>query len=88
MNSSFIDEYEIKEQYGAKWLKLVYHNCANNVFFTRENVFYITNNNQIYSILKLLNYVDKYENDKYEFLLEYPELGYIYNRWRQKSNKI
>ena len=78
---TFSFSFIIKESYGAKWLKIFYHNSTGGKYF--KNISHTLNSNslQLYSILDKLNQnfsIDGY----YEFLLEYP--GYVgYNRWKQ-----
>ena len=78
-----IGKYEFKDFEERQWLKIFYHNCSNGDFFTPSHVMNVNIENK-FSILYALN--DKMKiDDKYEFLLEYPELK-KYNHWRQSQN--
>ena len=81
--SDLIGDYEFKSFDGVYWLKIFYHNCQNGQFFTKTDVYNITTEDK-YSILYILdkNFTIR---DKFEFLLEYPELG-KFNHWRQKNS--
>ena len=84
--TQFVDNYIVKEDYCAKWLRILYHNTANNEYFNDSNDALLSLNNQNkYSILKYLPYVHTYQYRKFEFLLEYPGLN-GFNRWKQTSN--
>jgi len=74
--------FELKTSYGVNWLKIFSQNSSNgSVFRDFEHVMFSDENN-LYSIFKLLN--SKFLiNNSYEFLLEYPEFT-GYNRWRQQ----
>ena len=87
-SSTFIDNYEVKEEHGAKWVKIFNHSSKNFDFFKSESEALLSlDNKNKYSILKYLPFIKKYENKKYEFLLEYPEhLGF--NRWKKTSNPL
>ena len=89
MVSTFsLDDYVVKEDHGAKWLRIFYHNSQNSEFFSdnREAAFSINNANK-YSILKYLPHIRTYERGKYEFLIEYPGSS-GFNRWKQTSNPL
>ena len=77
-------KYEFKYMYGAKWLKVFYHQpgVECNVFdINNEAEFLNINTKQRYSIFSELD--ENYKiNNKYEFLLYYPDLD-EYNWWRQ-----
>ena len=79
---------EIKNDDRGSWLKLVYHNSANEVFFKNEIEAQFTISEQKYSILKLIDKVNRYDKRKYEFLLEYPEYPEGYNWWTQIENPL
>ena len=86
--SGFINKREVREKYVAKWLKIFYHNSKNCEYFKdEEEAKYLVSDENRFSILKLIPYVNRYEKNKYEFLLEYPEKG-GFNRWKQTSNPI
>ena len=82
----FLNLYEIKSTYDAHWLKIFYHNSSNGVYFNNSNDSIFIDTKQKYSILQKIDDSFKY-NNKFEFLLEYPELS-GYNRWRQNINPI
>ena len=89
--SSLIPSLETRsDKDGISWLKVVYHNSTNGVFFNKEaneQLFIITT--QKYSILKYFNKVNRYNLNEYEFLLEYPNEEYIkgqFNWWKQTKN--
>ena len=88
VQTSFIDDYEVKEDHGAKWLKIFHHDSKKLEFFDKSKALLSIDNNNTYSILKYLPYVKTYQYKKYEFLLEYPELPNEYNRWKQSSNPV
>ena len=90
MNS---DEFEVSGKYfkydkNALWQLLFYHNLTEGPFFSsKEEALHIENRTYgKYSILNLLNTQYK-DNDKYEFLLEYPEMNKS-NHWRQSKNPL
>ena len=84
--TQFIDNYEVKEDYGSKWLKIFYHNASNHDYFNdAKDALLSLNNKNKYSILKYLPRIHTFEYRKFEFLLEYPGLK-GYNRWKQTSN--
>ena len=89
-NRSYIDSYEVKEEHGCKWLKVFYHDLLSNEYFNKTTKDYLLSlkNEHKYSILKYLKNVNKYENRKFEFLIEYPEIPGEYNRWKQSSNPV
>ena len=79
-------KFVVKEEHDAKWLRLLYHNSAGGIFFTPDNVRYNPFSSNLYSILKFLPKIRKYDNS-FEFLLEYPgKTGY--NRWKQDKNPL
>ena len=82
-NSYKIGKYEFKNFEERQWLKIFYHNCSKGDFFTSSHVMNVNTENK-FSILYLLNEKMKIDN-KYEFLLEYPELK-KYNHWRQTNS--
>ena len=87
-NRSYVENFEVKEEYGAKWLKVFYHDASTNEYFnktTKDYLFSIENEHK-YSVLKYLKNINKYERRKYEFLLEYPQYPGEYNRWKQSTN--
>ena len=81
--------YYYKVEHEAMWKLVFYHNLTQSNF-TFFKISETSNYNRMdigmYSILYSIN--SKYlVNDKYEFLLEYPELN-RYNHWRQLNNPI
>lgn len=75
-----------KYDYGVNWLLLFYHNSTGGVYFNSESEVLLTNSNQKYSILNILD--EEYRIDYYfEFLLEYPGIQ-GYNRWKQGVNPL
>ena len=81
-----LDLYTAKEAYGAKWLKIFYHNSGNESFFDKSNVKYKIDDPNRYSLLKLIPFIRRYD-EKYEFMIEYPELK-GFNRWSQTKNPL
>ena len=78
--------YEIINKYNAKWLKVFYHNSSSKIFFLNSEEALNCNTFHKYSILNEINN-NFLINNKFEFLLEYPEL-IGYNRWVQSTNPI
>ena len=78
--------YEIINKYNAKWLKIFYHNSSSQIFFKNSEEALNCNTFHKYSILNEINN-NFLINNKFEFLLEYPELN-GYNRWVQNTNPI
>ena len=85
MSSSFnLSIYELSERLDARWLKIFHQNSTGNRYFDKatNQANYNTNDPYLFSILKLLPYIRKFDDFQYEFLLEYP--GHSgYNRWSQ-----
>jgi len=78
--------YETKQQHGATWLKMFYHDSTGGVFFSSVNEALQCSLPNKYSILSELD--QRYAlNGQYEFLLEYPELS-GFNRWKQNNSPI
>ena len=85
--SYFLEDFEVKEAYGCKWLKIFYHNSSTKVFFNKsKNEHLSSNSEEKYSILGALESIHRFDNS-FEFLLEYPELQ-GYNRWIQTVNPL
>ena len=78
--------YDVMEAYNATWLKIFDHNSTGSRFFHPSEVKYKTNDTNMYSILKLIPYICRYD-EKYEFIIEYPEY-HGYNRWSQTTNPL
>ena len=79
----------LKNDERGNWLKLVYHNSSQEVFFKDEYEALFTISSQKYSILKLIDNVNRYNKNNYEFLLEYPDYSKTgYNWWSQTKNPI
>ena len=70
----------------AIWIKIFYHNMSNLEGFFTENEALNTSSEYKYSILGSIDDIKRY-NHKYEFIIEYPELG-TYNRWIQAKNPL
>ena len=80
---------ETKEAYDAKWLKLFYHNSKSGDFFDNKNESILSlKKANLYSILWYLPFIRTFEEGKFEFLLEYPQIPSKYNRWSQASNPL
>lgn len=88
-NSNNIYTYDgkklpIKEQYGATWLRVFHHNSkSGTVLFTSDSEVLNSDTQNKQSILNKID-VFKGNDDKYEFLLEYPQIS-GYNRWKQSE---
>ena len=82
-----LDSYDAKEEFGAKWLKIFYHNSTGINFFTKEEAPYNVNDPAKYSILKLIPRIRRYDSSVFEFLIEFPELE-GFNRWTQIANPL
>ena len=79
---TYLNWIQTKEQYGARWLKVFYHNSSNKVFFLNQKEAKFSVTLQKFSILKYIWKVQRYDPSKYEFLLEYPGNAGV-NRWTQ-----
>ena len=88
MSTLLNNDNEVKMQYDAKWLKIFYHNSSSSLYFDANSALYSISDSHRYSILKYIEYINTFEDDKFEFLLEYPEIENKYNRWKQTSNPI
>ena len=78
-----LSQYTVKEEHGARWLKLFYHCSTGYKFFgTVQRANYNINEPSLYSILRYIPYVRRPDPSKFEFLLEYPG-NQGYNRWAQ-----
>ena len=77
----FFGNYEYKISKKASWLKIYYQDVDIGVF-TEINDARSCNEPGKYSILEEARNVTRYENEYFEFLLEYPGLA-GFNRWKQ-----
>ena len=78
-----------KYAYGAFWFRIFYHNLQKASKFANEAEAKNSNLEYKYSILDQLNDNYKYKDNKFEFLLEYPDYGNsYYYRWKQYSNPL
>jgi len=75
---------ETKFFLGATWLKIFYHDSSTAQYFNNYSEVLKCSSSSKFSIIGEIDAKYKF-NDKYEFLLEYPELN-KYNRWRQTRN--
>ena len=82
-----VDDYIVKEEYGAKWLKIFDHNSTGGVFFNSSEEVLFSLNESKYSIIKYLPKIVKYDDNFYEFMLEYPALKGM-NRWKQSMSPL
>ena len=86
-------EYDVKDQFDAKWLKIFEHNSTDHTFFNKNDqneVLLNKNSIKQYSIIKYLSRIRKF-NSSYEFLIEYPEYlkeNDAYVHWRQNINPL
>ena len=82
-----IGKYQFKTFEDVQWLKIFHHDCSEGEFFNPESpeLLNVHTKNR-FSILYVINNRFKI-NDKYEFLLEYPEEN-KYNHWRQSFNPL
>ena len=78
------DVITLKQEFGKNWLKIFYHNCNNDEWFTDLKDFYHINEATRFSILELITSDFKFE-ERYEFLLQYPEVPGEYIYWGQKK---
>ena len=83
----YIGKYEHRTFAGCEWLKVFYQKKTGNKGFDNIEDALLCNEEDRYSILSELNESLKLSNNKYEFILEYPEIN-LYNRWRQTNNPI
>ena len=83
MNKAFVTKgFTVREHLNALWILVFRHNVTFG-YFSKNDVLKCNKPGK-YSIL---GRIDDFEIDnKYEFLLEYPELNGLYNRWTQTSN--
>lgn len=82
-----VEDMEIKTFEGATWAKVFEHNNhGGTVLFSTVNEALKSHTADKFSYLYLLDYF-KNVNNKYEFLLQYPDDAPTqYNRWIQKNN--
>ena len=82
-----VGKYEYRTFSGSLWLKVFFHNMSTLCGFTSEEEAKLCNSENKYSILSELNSSLKQGNNKFEFLLEYPELGRM-NIWQQTNSPL
>ena len=77
-----ISHYQFKRAYGASWLRIFYQRkYSYSEGFDSKSQCYDYVSDSMYSILGNASEYSPF-GDKYEFLLEYPEIE-GYNRWKQ-----
>ena len=74
----------LKLERNSLWKLLFYHDLNKATYFNNKTDAYECNEEGRYSKLKTLKNIDKIKG-KFEFLLEYPELGKS-NQWKQSIN--
>ena len=78
--------YYLKKEFGVNWVKVFYHYSGSGDYFINLNETLNCSSTNKYSILSFID--NKFKiNNKFEFLLEYPELN-GYNRWRQSLHPL
>ena len=82
-----VGKYEYRTYSNSLWLKVFFHDMSTFEGFLSEDEVKSCNSAKKYSILSELNSNMKQKNNKFEFLLEYPELGRI-NIWQQTNNPL
>ena len=86
VNELDLSGMKVKEELGAKWVRLFYHNNkSGTVFFGSKNEFLKCNTEDKISHLWAMELFRGTDN-KFEFLLQYQSGGTSYNRWKQSSN--
>ena len=83
LNSEVFQNYN-----GSKWVRVFYHYNANGAhgFTNEDEAKHCVSDSYKFSILDEITSGQQI-NGKYEFIIEYPELG-TYNRWRQTNNPL
>ena len=83
--------YTYKIYLDTQWLLIFYHNASKGFFNDREDAKYSIRPG-LYSILSRISnerYVHRFDINKYEFLLEYPDdYKGQYNRWSQSKDPL
>lgn len=86
INELDLSGMKVKEELGAKWVRLFYHNNkSGTVLFGSKNEFLKCNSEDKISHLWAMELFRGVDN-KFEFLLQYQSGGTSYNRWKQSSN--
>lgn len=86
VNELDLSGMKVKEELGAKWVRLFYHNNkSGTVLFGSKNEFLKCNSEDKISDLWAMELFRGIDN-KFEFLLQYQSGGTSYNRWKQSSN--
>ena len=80
-------KYEYRRYSGSLWLKIFYHNMETYEGFYNASEAMQCNSAYKYSILSELNKTLKQKNNKYEFILEYPDRGTM-NHWQQTNSPL
>ena len=75
-------KYETRIYRKSTFLKIFFQNISNGIAFTDENEAKLCDLDNRFSILGKINDLFKLKNNKFEFILEYPEKK-TYNRWQQ-----
>ena len=89
---SYIDKFNenfTKQYNGSLWVKVFYHYNpeGRNHFINESEAQHCINDENKFSILSDID--DNFKiHGYYEFMIEYPELEYAYNRWQQSNNPI
>ena len=82
--SFHIGKYEYFSFNNRLWVKIFYHNSTNGVQFSDNSEVLSCNGDQKYSILNEIRPYHRIDN-KFEFLLVYPQLNGQFNHWRQRN---
>lgn len=85
LNGKTVQNTEVKEAYGATWIKVFHHktNSATTLFTSESEALWCNSADKYSQLSSLESY--RNANGEFEFLLEYPgQSGY--NRWKQTSN--
>ena len=69
----------------GEYMMIFYHNISNLDYYTTEKDFLFANTINKYSLFGYLDNSFKYDGSKFEFLLEYPDLG-THAFWTQTVN--
>ena len=84
------NQLKFKVSFGVQWQQLFYHDLNSKLTFeTETQILYSPNDELRYSILSMLDDNCKQSDNKFEFLLEYPDRGSsFYFRWKQTNNPL